>query len=231
MTRWPHKNSPEEIADRQARLHRLGGWRPESEVLFKTPVPMVSYAGMVEALTAGATLPVSVIGPLRVSLGRYRGDSTGSLIEESRQVEEVMVPLAHTEGGLAASMQRGMNAVVKGDAVVTHLISDRITRASCFLFESTEQAVTFARWIADQTANIIEWLHDDDNPLYAERLDDVPRLSRHARLWEIETHVVGAACHVLYRFTTGDACGPNMITRNSYAINTSFVLRRFPLAC
>ena len=59
----------------------------------------------------------------------------------------------------------------------------------------------------------------------------MPRLSRYARLWEVDTHVLGAACHVLYRFTTGDACGPNMITRNSYAINTEFVLRCFPLEC
>jgi hydroxymethylglutaryl-CoA reductase (NADPH) len=34
-------------------------------------------------------------------------------------------------------------------------------------------------------------------------------------------------CHVLYRFTTGDACGPNMMTRNAYALNQEFVLPRF----
>jgi hydroxymethylglutaryl-CoA reductase (NADPH) len=35
-------------------------------------------------------------------------------------------------------------------------------------------------------------------------------------------------CHLLYRFTTGDACGPNMITRNAYALNQEFVLAHFP---
>jgi hydroxymethylglutaryl-CoA reductase (NADPH) len=34
-------------------------------------------------------------------------------------------------------------------------------------------------------------------------------------------------CHLLYRFTTGDACGPNMITRNAYALNQGFILTRF----
>jgi hydroxymethylglutaryl-CoA reductase (NADPH) len=34
-------------------------------------------------------------------------------------------------------------------------------------------------------------------------------------------------CHVLYRFTTGDACGTNMITRNAYALNQEFVSARF----
>jgi len=45
------------------------------------------------------------------------------------------------------------------------VISDRIARASCFLFESTEQAMTFARWIAARAADIRAWLHADRNPL------------------------------------------------------------------
>ena len=39
--------------------------------------------------------------------------------------------------------------------------------------------------------------------------------------------MLGPACHVLYRYTTGEACGPNMITRNSFALNTEFVAPRF----
>src|SRR2546430_6521010 len=53
-------------------------------------------------------------------------------------------------------------------------------------------------------------------------------VSTHAVLREVATHVVGPMCHLLYRFTTGDACGPNMITRNAYALNQEFVLARFP---
>jgi hydroxymethylglutaryl-CoA reductase (NADPH) len=51
-------------------------------------------------------------------------------------------------------------------------------------------------------------------------------LSRFARLREIETHVVGSMCHVMYAFTTGDAVGLNMVTRNSYALNQAFVPER-----
>jgi hydroxymethylglutaryl-CoA reductase (NADPH) len=36
-------------------------------------------------------------------------------------------------------------------------------------------------------------------------------------------------CHVMYAFTTGDACGMNMITRNSYALNQGFVMDRTPV--
>src|SRR6187200_3155802 len=30
-------------------------------------------------------------------------------------------------------------------------------------------------------------------------------------------------------FTTGDACGPNMMTRNAYALNIGFVMQHAPL--
>jgi hydroxymethylglutaryl-CoA reductase (NADPH) len=44
-------------------------------------------------------------------------------------------------------------------------------------------------------------------------------------LREIETRVVGPVCHVLYRFTTGDACGPNMITRHAFVLNQEIARR------
>jgi hydroxymethylglutaryl-CoA reductase (NADPH) len=57
----------------------------------------------------------------------------------------------------------------------------------------------------------------------------VEGLSRHAKLREIETHVLGPMCHVLYAYTTGDAVGMNMITRNSYALNQAFVPEHAPV--
>jgi hydroxymethylglutaryl-CoA reductase (NADPH) len=177
-------------------------------------------------------LPVSIVGPLRVDLGRYRTDeTTGTLVEDGREVEDLYVPLAHSEGGLSASLQRGMAAVLHaGTTVRTHVIHDRMTRDSCFLFASTSEAVTFARWVGAQVEAMRAWLGDPSNPLYEDRVRGVPRLSRHARLWEVDTHVLGPACHVLYRYTTGEACGPNMITRNSFALNTEFVAPRFEAA-
>ena len=37
-------------------------------------------------------------------------------------------------------------------------------------------------------------------------------------------------CHVLWRWTTGDAVGPNMMTRNAYALNMAYVLPNAPVA-
>ena len=36
-------------------------------------------------------------------------------------------------------------------------------------------------------------------------------------------------CHVLWAWTTGDAVGPNMMTRNSYALNMGYVMERAPV--
>jgi hydroxymethylglutaryl-CoA reductase (NADPH) len=36
-------------------------------------------------------------------------------------------------------------------------------------------------------------------------------------------------CHVMYAYTTGDAVGLNMVTRNSYALNQGFVAERAPV--
>jgi len=225
---WPHRNGPEHIAERQAYLRRQPDWDPANEFVFDFPAPAADLGGFVEALTAHVVLPVSVVGPLRLELGRYRLDpSDGDLVEDGRDVEDVYVPLAHTEGGLSASLLRGINAVLDtGGAVRTYILRDRLTRDSCFLFGSTADAVAFAQWIAAQVPDMRAWLHDEHNPLYAEYVGGVARLSRHARLWEVDTHVLGPACHVLYRFTTGEACGPNMVTRNAFALNTTFVAPR-----
>jgi hydroxymethylglutaryl-CoA reductase (NADPH) len=58
---------------------------------------------------------------------------------------------------------------------------------------------------------------------------DDPFRSRYARLREVKTHVIGPMCHVLWRWTTGDAVGPNMMTRNAYLLNMGFVMERAPV--
>ncbi len=228
---WPRKNTPEQIAARQDALRALPHWDSGHELILNWPRPPAEMASVVEALTAHMVLPVSVVGPLRFTLGAYHVDETdGRLVEDARQTDEVFVPLAHSEGGLAASMQRGIAAVLDGGSLQTFVLHDRMTRDSCFVFASTEDAIICARWLADHVAELRTWLHDPANPLYAERLGGVPRLSRHARLWEVDTHVLGPACHVLYRYTTGEACGSNMITRNSFALNHSHALPRLKAA-
>src|SRR5262249_49780726 len=103
--------------------------------------------------------------------------------------------------------------------VRTHVLADWITRASCFVCADTAGAVALARWVEEELPSLRSWLEASDDPT----------LSRHARLREVKTHVVGPMCHVLWSWTTGDAVGPNMMTRNAYALNMGYVMQRAPV--
>src|SRR5947199_3652727 len=101
----------------------------------------------------------------------------------------------------------------------TYVLRDRITRASCFVCTSTEEAVQPARFLDAHVAEMRRWL--------SERGEEW--ISTFARLREVETHVVGPMCHVMWAFTTGDACGPNIMTRNAYALNMAYVMQYAPV--
>ena len=207
--RWPRKNDPASIRARQEALGVDG---------VVTSVELEPFLEAAEALTGVAVIPVSVAGPLVVSLGDYELDEAGAVLETGRAQDSVYVPLAHTEGGLTVSMLRGMKAAEESGGFRTHVLADRITRASCFVCADTEQAVKLARWLEAEVGAMRSWLEGSDDP----------SLSRRARLREVKTHVVGPMCHVLWRWTTGDAVGPNMMTRNSYALNMGYVMQHAP---
>jgi hydroxymethylglutaryl-CoA reductase (NADPH) len=205
--RLPRKNDAASIAARREALALDG------------EVDLDAYTSAAESVTGVAVIPVSV-AQLRIALGRYELSGNGEVVETGREVEDAVVPLAHTEGGLTSSLQRGARAVEESGGFRTHVIADRITRASCFVCRDVGDALALARWIEERVGEMSEWL----------RSSDLPELSRHAVLREAKTHVVGPMCHVLWRFTTGDAVGPNMMTRNAYALNMGFVLPNSPVA-
>jgi hydroxymethylglutaryl-CoA reductase (NADPH) len=205
-TRLPRKNDAASIAARREALGLDGD------------VDLSAYAKAAESVTGTAVIPVSV-AELRVSLGRYVLTEDGEVVERGRAEEEVVVPLAHTEGGLTASLQRGAKAVELSGGFRTYVVADRITRASCFVCRDAGDALALARWIEERVGEMREWLAGSD----------IAELSRYAVLREAKTHVVGPMCHVLWRWTTGDAVGPNMMTRNAYALNMAFVLPKAPV--
>jgi hydroxymethylglutaryl-CoA reductase (NADPH) len=211
LRKWPRRNDPDSIRARQQALGLDG------EVFSHDLTP---WAAAQEALTGVAVLPVAVIGPLAVELGSYElEEPEGTVRETGRSPEEVFVPLAHTEGGLSVSLYRGARAAAESGGFRTAVLYDRITRASCFVCKDTLEAVALARWIEENAQPMREWLAASDDS----------SVSRYAKLREVSTHVVGPMCHVLWAWTTGDACGPNMMTRNAYALNMGFVLERAPV--
>ena len=216
LRRWPRKNDPESIKSRQDELRAL---TQDGEVFSHD---LTAFASAQEALTGVAVIPVSVIGPLEVELGEYELEEPfGRLVEAGRAFDRVYIPLAHTEGSLSASLYRGARAVSESGGFKTFVLGDRITRASCFVCGSAEEAVTLSRFLDAHVAEMRRWL--------AERVEADSALSKYAKLREVETHVVGPMCHVMWAFTTGDACGPNMMTRNAYALNMGFVMERAPV--
>ena len=209
--KWPRKNDAESIAARQEAL-RLDG--------VVTRIDLEPFARAQEMLTGAAVIPVSVVGPLEVELGEYElREPDGALVEAGRARDSVFVPLAHTEGGLSASLHRGARAVAESGGFRTYVLADRITRASCFVCASAAEAIELARWIEGELDAMRSWLESNDDP----------SLSKFARLREVKTHVVGPMCHVLWRWTTGDAVGANMMTRNSYVLNMGYVMERAPV--
>jgi hydroxymethylglutaryl-CoA reductase (NADPH) len=205
--RWPRKNDAASIAARRTMMNVDGG--------LTTSVDLEPFSAAAESLVGVAVIPVSA-APMHLDLGLYELDDAGAVVEQARAEETVHVPLAHTEGGLTASMTRG--ALAAG-TIHTYVLYDRITRASCFVCADAGEALRLSRWVEAELPAMQVWLAASDDA----------SLSKRARLREVKTHVVGPMCHVLWRWTTGDAVGPNMMTRNSYALNMAYVLQRAPV--
>jgi hydroxymethylglutaryl-CoA reductase (NADPH) len=209
MPRLSRKNDPASIRARQEALGLDG------EV---TSLDLAPWAKAAESVTGVAVIPVS-IAELRVSVGEYELEEDGQVVEKDRAEEVLHVPLAHTEGSLTMSLQRGARAAELSGGFRTYVLADRITRASCFVCASAGEAIELARWIESELPAMRDWLAGAD----------FPELSRYARLREAKTHVIGTMCHVLWRWTTGDAVGANMMTRNAYALNMDYVMERAPV--
>jgi hydroxymethylglutaryl-CoA reductase (NADPH) len=205
--RWPRKNDTQSIEQRREVMGVDGG--------LTTSVDLAPFAGAAESLVGVAVIPVSAV-PIEIELGTYELTDGGDVSETGRSTETVHVPLAHTEGGLTASMNRG--ALAAG-TVSTYVLHDRITRASCFVCADAAEAIALSDWVRAELPAMRQWLESSDDP----------SLSKRAKLRGVKTHVVGPMCHVLWQWTTGDAVGPNMMTRNSYALNMGYVMQRAPV--
>src|ERR1039457_4113908 len=96
--RWPRKNDAESIESRREAIGLGAG--------LVTSVDLEPFADAAESLVGVAVIPVSAV-PLEIELGAYELSENGDVVENGRATETVHVPLAHTEGGLTASMMRG----------------------------------------------------------------------------------------------------------------------------
>lgn len=138
--------------------------------------------GNIENYIGCAQVPIGVAGPLRI-----RG--------EHIQDEDVYVPLATTEGTLAASYNRGMRILTEAGGVKTTIHERYMQRAPVFHFDDARGARDFRHWIES---------HEREIKSAAEASSSVVKLSH------FETYAVGPMLHVRFNFETGDAAGQNM---------------------
>ena len=132
------------------------------------------------------------------------------------------MPLAHTEGGLSASLYRGARAAAESGGFRTWVVRDRMTRASCFvcaLDRGGRDALALPRGARRGDAPLARRPgRRRPEPVDAGRSCARSRRTSSAPM-----------CHVMWAWTTGDACGPNMMTRNAYALNMGYVLEHAPV--
>src|SRR5919205_3773597 len=112
MAKWPRRNDAESIRARQQALGLNGP---------VTAIDLAPFASANEMLTGAAVIPVSVVGPIELDLGEYELEEPfGRVAETGRARDTVYVPLAHTEGGLSASLYRGARAAAESGGFKTY---------------------------------------------------------------------------------------------------------------
>lgn len=137
----------------------------------------------IEGFVGFASIPVGVIGPLRVNGVHARGD--------------FYVPMATTEGALVASYQRGAKMIGLAGGAAALCMVESVLRAPGFIFTSLAEAGMFIAHIISRFDALKARVKDT---------------SRHAELVQIDPVLSGKEVYVVFHYTTGDAAGQNMVT-------------------
>lgn len=146
-------------------------------------------AGNIENFIGYAKLPMAVIGPLRINGSEANGD--------------FYVPMATSEGALAASYHRGANLISHCGGATVMCLTESVSRAPCFAFNNLRETAEFMAWLMPQVESLQEI---------------VRRTSRFCQLLDVRPTIMGKDLYLNFEFTTGDAAGQNMVTIATDAI-------------
>lgn len=136
-----------------------------------------------ENLVGSVEVPVGVAGPVRVK---------GAVLDE-----EIILPLATTEGALAASVNRGCRVISSSGGAQTVVRKIGMTRAPVFQCKDGVQALNFVKWL-EKNRNKIDSLSSET--------------SNHLKLTSWQSWVRGRYVYVRFVFDTDQAMGMNMVT-------------------
>jgi len=156
-------------------------------------------SGNIENYVGTVKVPVGMMGPLRIIGTAANGD--------------FYAPIATTEGALVASLNRGAFAISRSGGAYSVCLTESVARAPAFQFRSITDAGTFA-------ARAIHLLEESAN-IVAEG-------SRHCRLIDMKTSLLGKEVYLIFEFSTGDAAGQNMVTKATQHVCEFLVARAAP---
>jgi len=140
-----------------------------------------------ENLIGGVSMPVGLAGPVLVN---------GS---EFDQNEEILIPLATSEGALVASVNRGCKVFNQSDGVNLLVKKIGMSRAPVFHCTNGQEADQFSQWL--------------DKPLALQLIKELTEAtSSHLHFLQHQSWVRGRSVYVRFVFDTEQAMGMNMVT-------------------
>jgi len=148
-----------------------------------------SYRHNIENYIGTVKIPLGLAGPLRVNGLFAQGD--------------YYVPLATTEAALVASYSRGSRLITEAGGCTAMLLNEGVSRAPGFVFSNLIETGLFIVWVQGQFER------------FQERASQT---TRHGKLVDMRLTVEGNHVYLYFEFTTGDACGQNMVTIATEAI-------------
>jgi hydroxymethylglutaryl-CoA reductase (NADPH) len=152
--------------------------------LFGATVDSGEARGNVENFVGFAQIPVGIAGPL--------------LVDTSVGRREVFVPMATNEGALVASHARGMRLLAAGGGGRARVLREGLSQNPILVYADAAQAQRASASVEGSLPELQEI---------------VSGLTRHGRLIEARSQVLGRRLVLSLVFTTGDAIGINMAAR------------------
>lgn len=143
--------------------------------------------GNIENFTGVAQIPLGFAGPLTVKGEHARDD--------------VLIPLATSEGTLVASYNRGIKVCNLSGGVESTVMDDAMQRAPVFVFNNAREARDFTHWVDE---------HVDEIREEAESTSSV------AKLLYINQYLSNNFAYLRFNYETGDAAGQNMVGRATF---------------
>jgi hydroxymethylglutaryl-CoA reductase (NADPH) len=157
------------------------------------------YQKNIENFIGTVKVPVGLVGPLRVNGVHAQGD--------------YYIPLATSEAALVASYHRGSLLISEAGGCSSLLLSEGVSRAPGFVFQTLADAGLFVKWCIDHLEQFREAAHSTTS---------------HGKLRNLKVNIDGNHVYLIFEYHTGDASGQNMVTFATEAV-IQFILLHSPI--